>query len=618
MKNLWIWWKRAVGTGTARPSRFRPTLECLEDRAVPSGANDFTQINLASDLPNVARIQDPNLVNPWGLAMSPTGPFWLAENGAGVSDILDGEGEIVPLVVGVPATSGLNGNFSGSVFNGGTGFVISANGVSKPALFLFANEDGVIFGWNGEVNMNSALEVVDNSAGGASYKGLALATNAAGQSLLYAANFTGGTIDVFDQNFKPVVQGGAFHDPNLPAGFAPFNIQNIGNLLYVSYARPKPAEPGDAAAGAGLGFIDVYNTSGDLVRRLVSGCMLNAPWGMTLAPADFGSFGGDLLVGNHGNGRINAYDPVSGAFLGQLANDDGTPIAIPTLWALTFGNGHAGGNASTLFFTAGLHYESHGLFGAIQPPQLRGADTGGAGGFNPNAPGEPGDYPLPPVNRPSFQGDSSRAAGPTANLLPWANSSLALVPTLSPFVPSGIPVNANAYSLRALGPGIDEPTARTTELPVELLNAPALVLFLDQSSRPTPSDRPLEEQTTFREVSSAESSIGLFSSAVGKMVEVEVPQDPTPSATDGHAIPDTNAGSDTEPFARRLLASGLPIVWISTMIYWHISSRRRIEDREEMGGEEMGTSRIHRARRLTIDPPAPPDLRVDEPFQGTP
>jgi len=590
MRKYWMWWRRAMGSGRVRPRRFRPILECLEDRTVPSAPNDFTQVNLASDLPNVARIQDSNLVNPWGVAMSPTGPFWLAENGAGVSNILDGEGEIVPLVVGVPATSGSNGSFSGTVFNGGNGFVISANGVGKPAVFLFATEDGDIFGWNGDVNMNTAIEVVDNSASGASYKGLALATSAAGQSFLYAANFTGGEIDAFDQNFKPALAG-AFQDPNLPAGFAPFNIQNIGNLLYVSYAKPNPADPGDAAAGAGLGFIDVYNTSGDLLRRLVSGGMLNAPWGMTLAPADFGPFGGDLLVGNNGNGRINAYDPVSGAFLGQLANAYGAPITIPNLWALNFGNGHAGGNASTLFFTAGLDYESHGLFGAIQPPQLQGADTGGAGAFNPNGRGEPGDYPLPPVNRPSFQEDSSQGTGPTAGLLPWANSSLAMVPTLSPFMPSGIPFKANAYSVRALGPGIDDPIVPTTDLPGQPLNTPALVSLLEQSSRPTPpSDRPVEKLSAVSEASPAESSFGLSSLTAGKIVEVVFPQDPMPSATDGDRAPDTDATPNAEQLARRLLAGGLPIVWMFTLIYWHKSSRGRNGDKEEMGREEVEIS----------------------------
>jgi uncharacterized protein (TIGR03118 family) len=564
---------------SAGPRWFRPVLECLEERTVPSAPNDFTQVFLASDLPNVARIQDPNLVNPWGLATSPTGPFWFAENGAGVSDILDGEGEIVPLVVGVPSSTGSNGSLTGTVYNGGPGFVISANGVSKPATFLFATEDGSILGWNGYVNLNAVVEVVDNSASGASYKGLALATNPAGQTFLYAANFASGTIDVFDQNFKPVERAGAFQDPNLPAGFAPYNVQNIGNLLYVAYAQQDWAD-GDAAAGPGLGFIDVYNTNGDLLRRLVSGGMLNAPWGMTLAPADFGSFGGALLVGNNGDGRINAYNPVTGAFLGQLADGNGAPITIPTLWALTFGNGYAGGNASTLFFTAGLDYESHGLFGAIQPPQLKGADTGGTGVFNPNAPGEARDYPLPPFAGPSLADPGS--AVQTSLLLPLNGSSLAVVPTLTTAAPSSAPVSTTAPAI-SLNPSVAAAlfASATTLLvpagddspakPEARGNAVALNNFLDLHMGPTDMEPmkvdPDEAATSAASLAAQqEQSESLFNHAPAAVAQgaQEDQASANPAARGDDDDDDEQSDSRTAQLTRLLLAIAAPLLYS----YW--------------------------------------------------
>src|SRR5262245_22758189 len=423
--------RRIFRTGKAASDRqrpYRPVLECLEDRQLLS--RGFAQVNLASDVPGLARVTDPNLVNPWGVAYSPTGPFWFANNGSGDSDLLDGRGQPVPLVVTVPSALHSGGTPTGTVFNGGAGYAVSENGVSAPSRFLFAAADGTISGWSDVVDPTRALLAVDNSPSGAVYTGLALAADPAGRSFLYAADFSRGTIDVFDQDFRPVVLPGSFQDPNLPAGFAPFNIQYIDDLLFVTYAQQGEGRSEDVA-GAGHGFIDVYGTDGSLVRRFASQGALNSPWGLALAPADFGRFGGALLVGNKGDGRINAYDPRGGTFLGDLAGDNGVPIAVPNLWALTFGNGHAGGASDTLFFTAGLDGEWHGLFGAIQAPQRRGADTAGPGTFDPHAPGEPRDYPLPPSGGPALQerDDDSRPA--TAVLLPLTESSLALVPTLS-------------------------------------------------------------------------------------------------------------------------------------------------------------------------------------------
>lgn len=411
-----------------RQRRCRPLLECLEERCLPTGG--YTAINLTSDVPGLARFTDPNLVNPWGVAYSPTGPFWFANNGSGESDPLDGRGQIVPLVVHVPPTTPSGSTPTGTVFNGGPGYIVSENGVAAPSRFLFATEDGTIAGWSGVVDRTSALRAVDNSATGAVYKGLTLATDPAGHSFLYAADFGRGTIDVFDEDFKPVALPGSFQDPNLPNGFAPFNIENINDLLFVSYAEHDSAQRDDVA-GEGHGFIDVYNTGGQLLRRFASQGALNSPWGLAAAPADFAPFGGALLVGNNGDGHINAYDLRSGAFLGPLADDNGRPITIPFLWALQFGNGHAGGASDTLFFTAGTDGEAHGLFGAIQSSQRRGRDTAGSGLFDPHAPGEPGDYPLPPTDGPGFQDSIDDPAAVTAVLLASTESSLLLVPTLA-------------------------------------------------------------------------------------------------------------------------------------------------------------------------------------------
>jgi uncharacterized protein (TIGR03118 family) len=393
-------------------------------------AAGYTVVPLAASIPGVAPATDANLVNPWGISFSPTGPFWFADNGSGVSDLVDGRGQQIPLIVTVPGSNGSLGEPTGTVFNPGNGFVVSKNGVAGASQFLFATENGTIAGWAPGADLTQAIVAVDNSSLGAVYKGLALATDLAGHSFLYAADFQGSKIDVFDKNFHVVQRPGAFEDSTLPADYAPFNIQNIGNLLYVIYAQ-RDAEGYDQVDGAGHGFIDVFTTDGSLVRRFASGGALNSPWGLAIAPAGFGSFGGALLVGNTGDGHISAYDPQSGVYLGQLADDSGQPISIPILWALTFGNGHMGGDANTLFFAAGLNGdEEHGLFGAIQSPQGRARDTAGAGTFDPSAPGERADYPLPPSSGPALRNDDMVRSTTVSMLLPSSASSLAMIPTL--------------------------------------------------------------------------------------------------------------------------------------------------------------------------------------------
>jgi uncharacterized protein (TIGR03118 family) len=417
---------RKKRTAPRRKFGYRLLLECLEDRCLM--ASGFLQVNLASDVPGLARVTDANLVNPWGISYSPTGPFWFADAGAGVSDVLDGDAGVIPLIAAIPAAhSGGVGSPTGTVFNGTSGFLISANGNTMPGIFLFATADGTISGWNGFVDPTHAIVAIDNSATGACYTGLAIA-NASGQTFLYAADFSHGNIDVFDSNFELVSQPGAFQDPNLPAGYAPFNVQSVGNTLVVAYAKRDAS--GNDTYGAGLGVVDIYTTSGALVNRLAAGGALNAPWGVALAPSNFGPFGGDLLVGNRGDGRISAFDPVTDRFVGQLANDSGTPLTIPGLWAITFGNDHLGGAANTLYFAAGSDNETHGLFGAIQSPQEHGEDTGGRFGYDASAPGEVDDYPVPPAIGPRLASDTERSEAVVA-LQSGAEGTLAIFPTIT-------------------------------------------------------------------------------------------------------------------------------------------------------------------------------------------
>ena len=337
----------------------------------------YRQTNLVSDIHGKARVTDANLVNPWGLSHGPTTPWWVSDNGKGVSTLYKGDGTPFPvgspLVVTIPPPAGGTSSApTGNVFNGTSDFVVTEKNVSGPSLFIFATEDGTISGWNLKVDPTNAILKVDNSASGAVYKGLALGHNASG-NFLYATNFHAGTIDVFDAHFASAKLAGSFTDPNLPpcsndktkACFAPFGIQNINGKIYVTYALQKLPDKHDDQAGPGNGFVDVFDTNGHLLQRLISHGQLNSPWGLALAPQGFGRFGKDLLVGNFGDGHINAYKPGTGAFRGQLKDQKGNPITINGLWALGFGNGALAGPTDTLFFTAGINDEADGLFGLI-------------------------------------------------------------------------------------------------------------------------------------------------------------------------------------------------------------------------------------------------------------
>jgi uncharacterized protein (TIGR03118 family) len=337
----------------------------------------YVQTNLVSDIPRLAAHTDPNLKNPWGTSVGPGSPIWVSDNHAGAATLYDGAGNPQPRVVAIPAPAsagaGAVGAPTGQAFNTfdrtSTDFVISKNGVSGPAFFLFATEDGTIAGWNPNVDNANAVIAVDrstatDSAGdvGANYKGLTLVTTANGK-FIYATSFRFGRVDVFDSHFNLV---NSFSDPTIPAGFAPFGIHNIGGKLYVTFAKQGPGKSDDDA-GPGNGFVDVFAPNGDLLQRLVSRVKLDSPWAVTLAPPTFGAFGGDILVGNFGDGRIHAYDPTTGAFEGELSRPGGGPVVIDGLWGLRFAPATPGAGPNTAFFTAGLNHEADGLFGTLVP-----------------------------------------------------------------------------------------------------------------------------------------------------------------------------------------------------------------------------------------------------------
>jgi len=336
-----------------------------------ASAQQYHQFNLFSDVPGIAKTTDTKgqLVNPWGISFSPQGPFWISDNGSGLSTIYSGPGQIqqAGLVVTIPAAPGNSGgNPTGTVFNGTGGFAVTENGNSGSAFFIFATEDGTLSGWNPGVDLNNAVLMVDNSKPGgvdhselgAVYKGLAILTAKDG-SFIYASNFRDRKIEMYDSNFKYLR---SFRDHNVPANYAPFGIQAIGDKLYVTFAQQDDKKHDDVK-GDGHGFVDVFGPHGKLLRRLVTRGPLNSPWGIALAPANFGAFSNALLIGNFGNGWINAFDPATGAQLGFLEDARKAPIAVDGLWGLAFGNGKSAGRTTELFFTAGIQGEAHGLFG---------------------------------------------------------------------------------------------------------------------------------------------------------------------------------------------------------------------------------------------------------------
>jgi uncharacterized protein (TIGR03118 family) len=340
--------------------------------AVAAAAPDkFRQVNLVSDRTDQhAKLIDRNLKNPWGLAPNPSGPMWVANNVSNTATIYSiGPGGtsvsnlgLVVAVAGGRKSTGDGPSPTGQVFNPTSGFMVATKMGSGPALFIFSQQSGQISGWS--PNANGASSVVEFSSRTAVYKGLAIAA-AKGGTFLYATNFHDRTVDVFNSHYKLVRLAGNFRDPKLPAGYAPFGVKLLHGQLYVSYALANKTKHDDVG-GAGHGFVDVYTVNGVLVKRLVSRGALNSPWGLAIAPAGWGPFGGDLLVGNLEDGRIHAYDAKTGALRGTLRYANGKPVVIPGLWDLVFGTSTDGGSR-TLLFSAGIHGGSDGLFGSLSP-----------------------------------------------------------------------------------------------------------------------------------------------------------------------------------------------------------------------------------------------------------
>ena len=322
--------------------------------AIAATQIDVTTLVTDNQSAHPAQITDSGLLNAWGVSYSPTGPFWVSSNGAGTSTLysvnpITQATTKVPLTVSIPG----DGSVTGQVFNGSAGFNSDA--------FLFVSEDGTFSGWRGA--LGTTAEVLSSPTSGNLYKGLAIGT-IGGDSYAYAANFGTGNIDVFPGSGGAPSLTGNFTDPGLPSGYAPFNIQNLSDTLYVTYAKQVSGSE-DEAQGPGLGFVDAFDLNGNFLRRVASAGTLNAPWGLTLAPSDFGDVGGSLLVGNFGDGRINAFNPQTGTFLGQLLAAGGSALSIDGLWGLTIGNDGNAGSSQRVYFTAGPDDESHGLFGVL-------------------------------------------------------------------------------------------------------------------------------------------------------------------------------------------------------------------------------------------------------------
>ena len=333
----------------------------------------YTSTKLVADTAGAAAQVDPHLVNPWGLVAGPATPWWVSNDGNNSSTLYDGTGAVLPLVVTVPGAP------TGIVFNGGSGFVVSDGTDMGPATFIFATMSGVISGWNHAVPppaATQALTGIDRSGVGAIYKGLAIASTATGDQL-YATDFHNARVDVFDSTFNLVSTSGAFVDKKIPRRYAPFGIQNVNGAVFVTYARQDRAKVNEVR-GAGLGFVDMFDTSGNFMARIATRGALDAPWGLALAPSDFGDFSGDLLVGNFGNGLIHAYHQQPNGrwkIRGAMTGSTGKPLKSDGLWALSFGNGGPAGPTNTLYFTAGSNGGSHGLFGSIQPAAVATTTT---------------------------------------------------------------------------------------------------------------------------------------------------------------------------------------------------------------------------------------------------
>jgi uncharacterized protein (TIGR03118 family) len=358
------------------------SFETLERRQLFSAAVlAYTQTNLVSDGAVSAAHTDANLVNAWGLALNKFGQFWVGDNGTGLSTVYDDTGVLGSPIVNIPPATGGSANaaVTGVVTNNAKTFNLTENGVIGRAVYLFASEDGTISGWNPDVDLNNAIKVVDNSASGAIYKGIAIAGKGR-KALVFAANFHAGTIDVFDSNYQPVATVGGFADPSLPAGYAPFNVQVIGKRVYVTYAvQDSTAE--DDVKGAGNGIVNVFDTKGRLKTRFVSnGGALDSPWAVVQGTSKFKN---DVLIGNFGDGKINAFNK-HGELVGTAVDANNQPLVIDGLWGLAYGAHH---DKHRLFFAAGPNDEANGLFGVLDFVKLSVSATPGDSSGGPTFPG---------------------------------------------------------------------------------------------------------------------------------------------------------------------------------------------------------------------------------------
>ena len=346
--------------------------------AQPAAAKGFAQLNLLSDIPDFEALRiDTNVVNSWGIAFGPTGALWVADNGTGVATVYQPNGQPTGLVVTIPPPEGEAGPATptGIVFSPTSDFVVTKDDTSAPARFLFATEDGTISGWNPQVDATNAILAVDRSATGAIYKGIAIATSEGG-NFIYATNFHAGVVDVFESGFAYVT---SFTDSAIPDGFAPFGIRNIGGRLVVTYAKQLLPDKADDEAGPGNGFVVVFSPTGEVVKELISHGRLDSPWGVAIVPAGFGQIGGALLVGNFGDGHINAYNPVTGAFIAPVTDRTGREIAIGGLWGLEafnrklpFPAGPGATGLPLLYFASGPNDEADGLVGILRKAEARG------------------------------------------------------------------------------------------------------------------------------------------------------------------------------------------------------------------------------------------------------
>ena len=352
----------AAATPTPNPYGTTPTPTPAP--SVPVAGSAFKETVVVSDGSVPAPNTDANLRNGWGVAFNPNGFVWVANEGSNTSTLYDGNGVVQSLVVTIPAGSNGAAGPTGIVFNGSTDFAVSAGGGTGAAPFIFASEAGTISGWSPSVLATAAVTAYDDGAGGAVYKGLALAS-ANGQQFIYATDFKNNKVDVFDKNFaKVTLPGGQFKDPALPTGYAPFGIQAVDNKIYVTFAV-QAASGKVQTNGAGNGAVDVFDTSGNLFKEIAVSTNLNSPWGIALAPTDFGAFSNDLLIGNFGDGTINAYNPDTGAFIGQLKHADGSVLTLPGIWGMAFGNGKSAQPANTLFYASGPKGKTTGAYGRI-------------------------------------------------------------------------------------------------------------------------------------------------------------------------------------------------------------------------------------------------------------